>query len=106
MCVCVGGVGTQGLELEHTDVEALTDVSGTDAHFAQACAAACGPAHVCRFLTRVCMCTSTAAGMKRRQSHSLLFASSVTDNKPTLRREEAVLQRHSRTTKLQLESKC
>jgi len=30
----------QKAELEHTDVESLTDVSGTDASFAQQCAAA------------------------------------------------------------------
>lgn len=38
---CGGGGGgwSKRLELEHTDVEALTDVSGTDASFAQACAA-------------------------------------------------------------------
>lgn len=34
-----GGGWSKRLELEHTDVEALTDVSGTDASFAQACAA-------------------------------------------------------------------
>ena len=36
------GMGAQSkrIELKHTDVEALTDVSGTDARFAQACAAA------------------------------------------------------------------
>lgn len=33
------GCGGKRLELEHTDVEALTDVSGTDASVAQACAA-------------------------------------------------------------------
>lgn len=33
------GGRSKRLELERTDVEALTDVSGTDASFAQACAA-------------------------------------------------------------------
>lgn len=37
---CAGcGGRSKRLELDHTDVESLTDVSGTDASFAQACAA-------------------------------------------------------------------
>lgn len=38
MCGDVG-VRSKRLEPEHTDVEALTDVSGTDASYAQTCAA-------------------------------------------------------------------
>lgn len=41
------GGRSKRLELEHTDVEALTDVSGTDASFAQACAAV--EVHTCCF---------------------------------------------------------
>lgn len=44
------GAGGEKLELELTDVEALTDVSGTDARFAQACAAV-------RTRTRVPLCS-------------------------------------------------
>lgn len=37
--VCGCGGWSPRLELEHTDVKALTDVSATDASFSQACAA-------------------------------------------------------------------
>lgn len=48
---CAGcGGRSKRLELEHTDVQALTDVSGTDARAAQACAAV----WTC---TRVSLCT-------------------------------------------------
>lgn len=52
---CAGcGGQRERLELERTDVEALTDVSGTDARFAQACAAV----WTC---TRVSLCTQWSA---------------------------------------------
>lgn len=46
-------------ELEHTDVEALTDVSGTDASFAQACAAVWTCTRVSALLSTgsVCVCS-------------------------------------------------
>lgn len=51
--------GGKRLELEHTDVEALMDVSGTDASFAQACAAVCTctrvSVHFCMWYLRVCV---------------------------------------------------
>ncbi len=53
------GCGGERLELEHTDVKALTDVSGTDASFAQACAAVwtCtrGSLHFC--VQQLCVCS-------------------------------------------------
>lgn len=60
------GAGAKELELEHTDVEPLTDVSGTDASFAQACAAVwtrtrasallCA-AFVCAICVCLCVCS-------------------------------------------------
>jgi len=60
--VCGCGAWSQRLELEHTDVKALTDVSATDASFAQVCAA-------------VCMCTRVPLSFCVQYSfaHSHLF---------------------------------
>lgn len=55
---CAGcGGRSERLELEHTDVKALTDVSGTDASFAQACAAVwiCTRGSL-RFVYSTCVC--------------------------------------------------
>ena len=60
--VCGCGGWSQRLELEHTDVKALTDVSATDARFFFPSMHSCGDVHARAFalLCTVLICTSSS----------------------------------------------